>query len=80
VRGIFKRIAAKSNKHQKYAFWQNDYHLIELTDNKMMVQKLNYIHQNPVEERIVYRPEDYIYSSAIDYAGGKDLLDVIMIE
>jgi len=46
----------------------------------MMVQKLNYIHQNPVEERIVYRPEDYIYSSAIDYAGGKDLLDVIMIE
>ncbi|MEQ6119600.1 transposase [Reichenbachiella sp. MALMAid0571] len=73
---IFKRIAAKSNKHKKYAFWQNNYHPIELTGNKVMEQKLNYIHQNPVEERIVYRPEDYIYSSA----GGKGLLDVTMIE
>ncbi len=29
---------------------------------------------NPVEEGLVFRPEDYMYSSAIDYAGEKGML------
>jgi hypothetical protein len=28
-------------------------------------QKLNYIHNNPVEEGLVYYAEDYVYSSAL---------------
>jgi len=38
------------------------------------------IHQNPVEEGIVFRPEDYVYSSASDYAGENGLLDVLVIK
>jgi len=43
-------------------------------------QKQNNIHYNPVKERLVFKPEQYVYSSAIDYAGGKGLLDIILIE
>ena len=40
----------------------------------------DYIHNNPVEEGIVFRAEDYLYSSAANYAGEKGLLDVIVIK
>jgi hypothetical protein len=34
--------------------------------------KIDYVHNNPVEEGLVYT-EDYVYSSAIvDYSGQKD--------
>jgi len=49
-------------------------------DAILMQQKLDYIHQNPVEERLVYGSEDCIYSSAIDYAVGRALLDIKIIE
>jgi len=77
---MFSRLASKSKKHTKYSFWQNEYHPIELSTNEMMNQKLNYIHENPVKEGIVYNAEDYMYSSAIDYAGGKGKIDVSFIE
>ena len=53
---------------------------IELFSNEMMDQKLDYIHENPVKEGIVAKPEDYLYSSAIDYSGGKGLVPIIFIE
>ena len=60
-------------------FWQRDNQPIELWSNAVIDQKLQYFHQNPVEEGYVFKAEDYLYSSAIDYAGGKGLLDVILI-
>ena len=42
------------------------------------LQKLNYIHNNPVRQEIVSRPEEYLYSSARNYAGEKGLLEVIV--
>ena len=32
-------------------------------------QKINYIHENPVRAGIVENEEDYLYSSARNYAG-----------
>ena len=60
-------------------FWQSGNYPIELWTSKVIYQKLDYIHQNPVEEGWVYSPEQYVYSSAIDYADEKGLLDVIRI-
>jgi putative transposase len=77
---IFRSAARKSKKHTKYKFWQNEYHPIELSDNKMMDQKLDYIHENPVKEGIVEKPEDYLYSSARDYAGIKGLLEITFMD
>ena len=63
-----------------YKFWRSDNKPIELWSNAVIDQKLNYIHQNPVEEGLVFRAEDYVYSSASDYAGEIGKLDVFVIE
>ena len=60
-------------------FWQSHNKPIELWSNEVIDQKLNYLHENPVEEGLVFRAEQYVYSSAIDYAGEKGLLDIIII-
>lgn len=59
--------------------WRADNQPVELWSNAVIAQKLNYIHQNPVEEGLVFRAEDYVYSSAIDYAGEKGILDIFVI-
>ncbi len=46
----------------------------------MMEQRLNYIHQNPVEAGIVELAEYYLFSSAMDYAGQKGFLEIEFIE
>ena len=63
-----------------FSFWRGDNKPIELWSNKVIDQKLGYIHQNPVEEGLVFRAEDYRYSSACDYAGERGMLDVLVIE
>ena len=63
-----------------YRFWIADNRPIELWSNAVINQKLDYLHQNPVEEGSVFRAEDYLYSSACDYAGEKGLLDIILID
>ncbi len=77
---MFSKLAKQSSKHLKYCFWQEGFHPIELSDNYLMDQKLEYIHQNPVKAGIVYNPEDYIYSSALDYAGKNGLLKLEFIQ
>ena len=71
----------KSNCHNNsWQFWQQDSHPIELFNTEMMKQKLEYIHLNPVRAGFVSKPEDWLYSSAVDYAGEKGFLDVILVE
>jgi REP element-mobilizing transposase RayT len=77
---IFKS-AAKKNKNNKYdQFWKQDSHAEQLLSNDFMTQKLDYIHNNPVEAGIVDEPEYYKYSSASDYAGIMGLLSLQLIE
>ena len=63
-----------------YRFWRADNHPVELWSNKVIDQKLEYIHQNPVQQGFVLKPEHYLYSSAADYAGENGLLDIILME
>lgn len=68
-------------KIKDYKFWQDGLHPVELTSGKFIDQKINYIHQNPVEAGMVYRAEDYVLSSAAQYAGEHNaVLEVILIE
>ena len=77
----FKKAGAKSSKQIKYQFWRHDNKPIELWSNKVIDEKINYIHNNPVEEGLVFKPEEYVYSSAKDYSGEKGILnDVIIIK
>ncbi|WP_419032358.1 REP-associated tyrosine transposase [Dysgonomonas gadei] len=75
----FRKAGTESSNVDTYQFWQHDNKPIELWSNNVINEKLDYIHNNPVEEGIVFRPEDYLYSSAADYAGEKGLLKGIVV-
>ena len=55
--------------NKKYEFWQRDSLAIPLFTRKVAMQKLNYIHNNPLQEHwnLVKDPCDYKYSSARYY-------------
>jgi REP element-mobilizing transposase RayT len=74
---MMERAGKKNSNNKSFQFWQQDNHPIELTNNLIAQQKLDYIHNNPVEAGFVNRPEDYVYSSAIDYSGEKGLLEIV---
>lgn len=77
---MMERAGKKNSNNGNWQFWQQDNHPIELWDNYMQEQKLNYLHQNPVVAGFVARAEDYCYSSANDYCDEKRLLDIVKIE
>jgi hypothetical protein len=52
---------------------------IELWSNSVIDQKLHYLLQDAVEEELIFQAEDYMYSSACDYAGGNGLLDAVFV-
>lgn len=76
---LFSNACAHLSRKQNYKVWQDGYHAIETTSNKFIYQKLNYIHQNPVEACVVASPEEYLYSSARNYASLDYLLEVIVL-
>jgi REP element-mobilizing transposase RayT len=76
----FMKAGAESSNVNKYQFWRHDNKPVELWSNKVISEKISYIHNNPVEEGLVYFPQDYVYSSAKDYAGEKGLIDGVIVE
>lgn len=73
---LFRRAAKKSSSHTKSKFWIPESHPIELHNNYLKDQKLEYIHQNPVLAGFVDEPEHFKFSSARDYAGIRGLVDI----
>ncbi|MFH0893496.1 MAG: transposase [Bacteroidota bacterium] len=75
------RLNAKIRKcNSQYQLWTHNNHAELLYSKKFLLQKLNYIHKNPVKAGIVEKAEHYTYSSAKDYKGKKGLLDIVLIE
>ena len=72
---LFTSHGKRNPNNKEYQFWQQDNHSIEL-ENEMIDQRLEYLHQNPVKAGFTCQAEDYPYSSAIDYADGKGMLDI----
>ncbi|RKD85162.1 REP-associated tyrosine transposase [Mangrovibacterium diazotrophicum] len=71
------RYAGKfDNRVKTYKFWQETNHAILLDNSNLIDQRINYTHENPVRAMIVYRAEEYLYSSARDYAGEKGFVHV----
>ncbi len=80
VVNIFRFEASKHSRNENYQIWTHDNHAEEIYTNKFIDQKIEYIHNNPVKAGIVFRPEDYLYSSARDYCGEKGLLEVVVLK
>jgi len=70
----------KNGNNNDWQFWQQHNHPIELGSTKMINQKLEYLHFNPVKAGFVEHPKDWKYSSAKDYYGKKGLLDIVIIQ
>lgn len=77
---MFERAGKKNSNNKKYQFWQQHNKPIVLSNPKIIEEKLNYIHDNPVIGGFVDNPEDYPYSSAKDYAKEKGLINIELIQ
>src|SRR5690554_5615502 len=77
--GSFKRNGSKKSNVTYNQFWRQDNKPIELCSNFVISQKIRYIHNNPVEQGLVFRPEDYPYSSAVDFSGEKGVLNGVVV-
>ncbi|MBX3164825.1 MAG: hypothetical protein KF900_10110 [Bacteroidetes bacterium] len=64
----------QGNKNHK--FWQEGNHAIELYNEKFVWDKINYIHNNPVEAGYVRKSYEWIYSSASNYYGMESIIEV----
>ena len=73
---MFKEAARSCSNVQRNQFWQHDSHPIELWSSEVTIEKAEYLHNNPVVAGLVRAPHHWAYSSAIDYADGKGLIEI----
>jgi len=74
---LFEFAAKKHKRNEKYQVWTHDNHPEQIYSEKFILQKIHYIHDNPVRAGIVEKPEDYLYSSARSFAAKTCFLDVV---
>jgi putative transposase len=65
--GVARRLALRAAD----SFWQARYYDFNVWSDKKFVQKLRYIHRNPVKRGLVERPEEWEWSSFRHYASGE---------
>lgn len=64
-------------KDREHQLWQEGSHPELIQNREMMIQKVTYIHNNPVKRGYVDDPAHWRYSSARNYAGMEGLLNVV---
>lgn len=65
--GVARTLALRAAE----SFWQERYYDFNVWTEKKFVQKLRYIHRNPVTRGLVARPEDWQWSSFRHYLTGE---------
>ena len=55
---------------QATKFWQKRYYDFNVHSQRKFVEKLQYLHRNPVKRGLCARPEDWRWSSFLHYATG----------
>lgn len=73
---MFKRAGKRNATTNKYQFWQQHNKPIELWSEKVIKQKIDYIHNNPVICGFTTNPEDWKYSSARNYQDDNTILKI----
>ncbi|WP_432222960.1 REP-associated tyrosine transposase [Flavobacterium sp. TMP13] len=76
----FQKACIHLKRTQHYKVWQDGYHAEYMYSNTFIKQKVEYIHMNPVKDKIVLVPEDYYFSSARNYAGLENDIEVILLD
>ena len=74
---MFQRAGQRNSNNSTYQFWQQHNQPIEVSAISYGIDSaIDYIHENPVKAGFVDKPENYPYSSAIDFAGGRGLVKI----
>jgi len=56
-------------RRYRYSLWEHHSNVFLLTSEATFMEKVNYIHMNPVRAGLVERPGDYLWSSARYWRG-----------
>lgn len=73
---LFEINSLDKNGNKNHKFWQEGNHAIELFSEKFMWEKIQYIHNNPVEAGFVKQAHDWVYSSATNYYGIESIIEI----
>lgn len=78
----FELSSQSLKKLEKYQVWQScsNPEFVDFRQPLKLKELLNHIHDNPVRDRIVRMPEEYVFSSAVDYQGRRGLVNVKVID
>ena len=69
---IFKQLTSRQLKSpDQKQFWQRRYYDFNVSSMEKYIEKVQYIHRNPVTRGLVSRAEDYRWSSFNHYATGE---------
>lgn len=72
---VFRYHAKYNNRNAEYQVWQQHNQLKALYYPRFTMQKIGYIHRNPVVAGIVDQEGDYVHSSARNYQGRTNFAD-----
>jgi putative transposase len=77
----FFAINARTADRAKHRIFSDRFDSQIIQSEKFYLQKLNYIHYNPLQEhwQLVKNPEDYLHSSASNYILGRGAYDVEVV-
>jgi hypothetical protein len=75
----FSKTYEHLSRPQQYKVWQDGYHEEEIFSNIWIKEKIKYIHENPVKEKIVTEAENYYFNSERNYADLDSALDVEVV-
>lgn len=74
---MFQRAGQRNSNNQTYQFWQQHNQPVELSTTSYAIDSaIDYIHENPIKAGFADKAENYPYSSAVDFAGGKGLVKI----
>ncbi|SRR5258708_7873110 len=78
----FEEYPKSLRRLEKFYLWQNCSSPLRIDSEhpRILLDRIQHIHENPVRERIVELPEAYIFSSARDYAGMQGLIKVKVLQ
>jgi len=67
----------RNSNNRDFQFWQQHNRPIELWTLDVFNQKLEYIHNNPVQAGFVDEPDSWLYSSARNYSKKRSYIEIL---
>ena len=78
----FEQCSQSLKRLERFQVWQtcSNPSFIDFKEPFKLKEKVLHIHENPLRDKIVDKPENYLFSSATDYAGLKGLVRTTVID